>query len=35
LEYNVHKSDALFSKANQLLDKYFTDADKVLGNAGG
>jgi hypothetical protein len=35
LEYNVHKSDALFSKANQLLDKYFTDTDQVLGDADG
>lgn len=25
LEYNVHKSEALFSKANRLLDLYFTD----------
>ena len=25
LEYNPHKNDQLFSKANSLLDKYFTD----------
>ncbi len=30
LEYNVHKNDALFSKANQLLDEYFTDTDNVM-----